>query len=198
MTATPSPSTPSLVSWSLPAFFLPRRSNPVRLLADASQASGDATGHDQGDSSPCSDLPAPVEHLRDAPQRGSGHVVQEEQPEESRQVRQCLGRWWDRCVYTPDDGMSGSGVHHVFSAGYGGVWLPMVYTHTCPVHDMLYPSVAKAYEEQVAANLMTKLRSWPSMPEDPKRPKARSHSDRRPKARRPVLAGSSTITGLGW
>ena len=55
--------------------------------------------------------------------------------------------------YTPDDGMSGSGVHHVFSAGYGGVWLPMVYTHTCPVHDMLYPSVAKAYEEQVMANL---------------------------------------------
>jgi len=55
--------------------------------------------------------------------------------------------------YTPDDGMSGSEVHHVFSAGYGGVWLPMVYTHTCPVHDMLYPSVAKAYEEQIMANL---------------------------------------------
>jgi hypothetical protein len=49
--------------------------------------------------------------------------------------------------------MSDPMTHHVFAAGYGGVWLPMKYTHFCPVHDMLYPSVAKAYEEQVTANL---------------------------------------------
>jgi hypothetical protein len=68
----------------------------------------------------------------------------------------CVSAWVEGGIvvkYAPNDGMSDPMTHHVFAAGYGGVWLPMKYNHSCPVHYALYPSVRKAELEQAEANL---------------------------------------------
>ena len=59
----------------------------------------------------------------------------------------CVSAWVEGgpvVKHQPWQGFGDPVKHCVFSAGFGGEWLPMKYTETCPVFDMTVSSAVKA------------------------------------------------------